>query len=374
MKNTIIIALLAVFALSCGEQADDSLAGKKAQYEKLRGQMEEIKKQMDVLKGEIAVLEPDTTEKVSFVKAMPLVSQEFAHYVEANGRLEAVNNVYVSPQMGGAITKVFVREGDFVKEGQTIATIDNSVMRNSITEIKIQLETAKTLFDRQKALWDQKIGTELQYIQAKAQVEGLEKRLVTLQSQDAMNIVKSPISGYVDEVRMKAGEMAAPGLGIVRVVNLNNLKVVARIPDTYAGTIQKGDVMEVTFPDLQKTLNTRLNFVSQSVDPVSRTFTAEASVPVDRSLKPNLNAQIKIKDQAKSGALVIPRNLIQTTEKGDIVYVASTENGKQVARGRAVTTGLSYGGDIEILSGLAVGDIVITEGYQELIDGERIEF
>lgn len=371
---TAAIALIGFVNVSCGEKQDDSLEGKKAQLQKLQTEAAEINAQIGELKAFIDQAEPDTTVRVTYVKAMPLVATELAHFVEANGRLEAVNNVFVSPQMGGALTKVYVKEGDYVKEGQTIATIDNSILRNSMNEVKIQLETAQTIFDRQKALWDQKIGTEIQYIQAKAQVESLMKRLATLNAQDAQNIVKSPISGYIDEVRMKAGEMASPGLGIVRVVNLNNLKVVARIPDTYAGTIQNGDMIEVSFPDLQKNITARVSFVSQTVDPVTRTFTAEAKVPFDKQLKPNLNANVKIKDQARSGAIVVPRNLIQSTEKGNIVYVAEERNGEQVAASRQVTTGLSYGGDIEILTGLQAGDILITEGYQELVDGEKVSF
>ncbi len=374
MKKYALLLAVAVLSFSCGEKEDDSLAGKKAKLEKLQSELTKISSEINELKMAIAKEEPDTTERITYVKAMPLATEDFSHFVEANGRLEALNNVFVSPQMGGALTKVLVKEGDFVKEGQTIATIDNSILRNSMNEIKIQLETAKTLFERQKALWDQKIGTEVQYIQAKAQVESLEKRLTTMMAQDSQNIVKSPISGYVDEVRMKAGEMASPGLGIVRVVNLSNLKVVARIPDTYAGTIQNGDMVEVTFPDLQKTQNARLTFVSQTVDPVSRTFTAEAKVPFDKQLKPNLNAKVKIKDQSRSAALVIPRNLVQNTEKGDIVYVAETSGGKQVARSKNVTTGLAYGGNIEILTGLNAGDIIITEGYQELADGDVISY
>ncbi len=375
MKKYALLLTVAVLSFSCGEKEDNSLAGKKARLEKLQLELDEINGEISSLKSAIAKEEPDSTEKkVTYVKAMPLVAEDFSHFVEANGRLEAVNNVFVSPQMGGALTKVLVKEGDYVKEGQTIATIDNSILRNSINEIKIQMETAKTLFERQKALWDQKIGTEVQYIQAKAQVESLEKRLATLAAQDAQNIVRSPIAGYVDEVRMKAGEMASPGLGIVRVVNLNNLKVVARIPDTYAGTIKNGDMIEVNFPDLQKTQNTRLTFVSQTVDPVTRTFTAEAKVPFDSQLKPNLNAKVKIKDQARSAAIVIQRNLIQNTEKGNIVYVAENQGGSQVARAKVVTMGLAYGGDIEILSGLQAGDILITDGYQELVDGDLISY
>lgn len=379
MKNyTIIFALMSLLTLttvSCGDKNDDSLEGKKAKLESLQGDLDKLTKEISILEKEIGVLDPEKIEdRVTSVKAMPITTQNFSHFVEANGRLEAINNVFVSPQMGGALTSVLVKEGDFVNKGQTIATIDNSVMRNSISEIKIQLETAKTLFERQKALWDQKIGTEIQYIQAKAQVESLEKRLTTMQSQDAMNVVKSPISGYVDEVRMKSGEMAAPGLGIVRIVNFSNLKVVANIPDTYAGTIQKGDIVSIKFPDLNKEINSSLSFVSQTVNQVSRTFTAEAKVPTDRQLKPNLNAVVKIKDQAKAAAIVIPQNLIQRTERGDIVYIAEKDGDKQIARSREVKTGLSYNGEVEILSGLNAGDILITDGYQDLVDGVIVSF
>lgn len=370
----ITIATLSFIGFSCGQKEDTSIEGKKAQLVKLQSEASEIEAKIDAIKAEIGILEPETEEKVSQVKAMPLTAQNFSHYVEASGRLDAVNNVFVSPKMGGALTRVFVKEGDYVKKGQTIATIDNSILRNSINEVKIQLETAKTIFGRQEALWNQKIGTEIQYIQAKAQVENLEKRMLTMEAQDAQNTVAAPISGYVDEVRMKAGEMASPGLGIVRIVNLNDLKVVVNIPDTYAGTIQKGDVVKVKFPDLGKEITAKLSFVSQTVNQVSRTFTAEAKVPFDKQLKPNLTAMVEIQDQARSSALVIPQNLIQRTELGDIVYVAESEGENQVARGRVVTTGLSYNGEIEILTGLSAGDILITDGYQEIVDGELVSF
>ena len=193
-------------------------------------------------------------------------------------------------------------------------------------EVMIQLETAKTIYERQKALWDQKIGTEIQLIQAKTSVESLEKRIATLKSQDALNVVVSPISGYVDEVRLKAGEMAAPGIGIVRVVNFNNLKVTANIPDTYAGTISKGNIAQINFPDISKSTKASLSFVSQTVNQVSRTFTVEAKIPAfDKMLKPNLTATLLINDQNKANAIVIPENMIQNTEKGSIVYVAEEE-------------------------------------------------
>lgn len=378
MKNTFIASLalfLTILVSSCGKTEDNSIEGKKAKLIELQKQQSDLSLEIKAIQDELEVLEPNTDVKVVNVKAMPLVATNFQHFVEANGRLEAENNVFVTPKMGGALTSVKVREGDYVKKGQVVATIDNSILRNSMQEVELQLETAKTLFEKQKSLWDQKIGTEVQFIQAKAQVEGLERRIATLKSQDAMNVVTSPIAGYVDEVRLKVGEMASPGLGILRVVNFSDLKVVANIPDTYAGTIKKGDVVKIRFPDLNKEITTTLRFVSQTVSPVTRTFTAEAKIPmVDSQLKPNLNAIIEINDQSKGDAIVVPRNLIQRTDAGDIVYVAVQEDGKSVARAKAVTTGLSYDGNIEILTGLTAGDVIISEGYQEVVDGTVIQF
>ena len=377
MKFLSIIAFagLMLTAVACGDKEDNSLEGKKAKLVALQTQQAEIQASIKALQAEIEKAEPNKSVKVKSVSTMPIISQQFDHFVEATGRLDAVNNVLVSPQMGGAITALYVKEGDMVTKGQRIATIDNTVMRNSIQEIMIQLETAKTLFERQKALWEQKIGTEVQYIQAKAQVESIEKRLATLKSQDAMNIVVAPISGQIDEVRMKPGEMSAPGIGIVRIVNSANLKVVASVPDTYAGTIAKGDVVQIRFPDLNKEMTARLTFVGQTINPASRTFPVEAQLSsVGKQLKPNLTAEIKINDQSRAGVIAIPQNIVQRTEQGTVVYVAVKEGNQFVAKQRIISTGLSYDGKVEVLTGLTVGDLLISEGYQELVDGQVVSF
>lgn len=382
MKNIFIpvtkyslIAAMVLIAVACGKKEDNSLAGKKAKLAELQKTQSTLSADIKKLESEIHKLDPNKTEKVKNISVSPLAARNFQHFVEATGRVDAENNVFVSPQMGGAITHLFVKEGDFVSKGQKIATIDNSVMRNTIQEIQTQLETAKTLFERQKALWDQKIGTEIQFIQAKTQVESLERRIATLKSQDALNIVVSPIAGYVDEVRLRAGEMASPGLGIVRVVNFANLKVVANIPDTYAGTISKGDIVKIKLPDLQKEVNATLSFVSQTVNQVSRTFLVEAKIQnFDKQLKPNLTAILNINDQSRASAIVIPQNYIQNTELGSVVFVAVTEGNKKVARSREVKAGLSYNGEVEILSGLTAGDLIITDGYQDLVDGQPISY
>lgn len=373
--KTLVIVALATVVVACGKKEDNSLKGKKDQLAQLQQEATTIDEKIQKLQAEIDKLEPNKIEKSKTVAVSPIIPATFDHYVESTGRLEAENNVFVSPQMGGAITHVYVKAGDFVTKGQKIVTIDNSVLRNSIQEIEIQLETAKTIYERQKNLWDQKIGTEVQFIQAKTQVEALQRRITTLKSQDGMNIVTAPISGVVDEVRFKAGEMAAPGVGIVRIVNFSDLKVVANVPDTYAGTIAKGDMVKIKFPDLQKEISARLTFVSQTINQVSRTFVVEAKVPnIDKSLKPNLTAIININDQSKTGAIVIPQSFVQNTDQGNIVYVAVVEGIKKVAKARQVTTGLTYDGKVEVKSGLLSGDMLITEGYQEIVDGQLINY
>lgn len=365
-----------VLVTSCSKGGGDKVSQKKEELAKLQAEESAISAKIQKLQAELNILDPNKEEeKVISVTTSPVSSQNFKHFVEFQGRLDAKNNIFVSPQVGGAITSLNVKEGDYVKQGQVLATIDNSVMKQSIQEIEVQLQTAKVFYEKQKTLWDQKIGTEIQYIQAKSNVESLEKRLATSQSQLAMTKVTAPMNGFIDEVRLRAGELASPGLGIVRIVNSDNLKVVAQAADTYAGTIKQGDLVTIKFPDLGKETTAKLTFVSQTVNPASRTFTIEASIPkIDPLLKPNMTAVMNVNDQSKSEAIIINRNLIQQDEQGNIVYVAVTEGGKKVARSRKITTGLTYGGDIEIVSGLQAGDLLITQGYQDLVDGQAVSF
>ncbi len=375
--SSIIFALtFIVLVASCSKSGGDKVSQKKEELAKLQTEEKAISEKIQKLQAELNILDPNKEEeKVISVTTTPIAVSNFKHFVELQGRLDAKNNILVSPQVGGAITNLYVKEGDYVKQGQLIATIDNSVMKQSLQEIEVQLETAKVFFEKQKNLWDQKIGTEVQFIQAKSNVEALEKRLATLQTQTAMTKVTAPLNGFVDEIRQRAGELAAPGLGIVRIVNSDNLKVVAQAADTYAGTIKQGDLVTIKFPDLGKETTARLTFVSQTVNPASRTFVIEASVPkIDPQLKPNMTAIMNVNDQSKGDAVIINRNLIQQDEAGNVVYVAVTEGGKKVARSRKITTGLTYGGDIEIVSGLQAGDLLITQGYQDLVDGQAISF
>ena len=377
MKQYYIIALTAMLLTACGGEKKSDLTTKKEELTKLKSEQAELNTKIRTLEGEVAKLDPVKKEqaRVKDVVVSLLGASTFKRYVELQGTIDAKNNVQVTPKgMGGNVTAVYVTEGSSVRAGQVLARIDDQILRTSVDEIKTQLSLATTVFERQSNLWKQQIGTEIQYLQAKNTKESIERRLATINSQLSQSSVTSPISGVVDKVFAKIGSTAGPGVPMFQVVNLSKLKVMAKVADTYAGSVRKGDEVIVRFPDLNREIKTRINFVSTTVDPLSRTFIIEASLPSDNSLKPNMLAQIKINDVTKSNALVINQNLIQNTESGQLVYVAVNEGGKRVAKSRKVTTGQSYGGQIEITAGLKSGDQLVTRGYQELTDGTPINF
>ena len=375
MKAYYTIALVSLLA-ACSQEKKNDLQGKRDELAELKSQQTELGTKIKTLESELTKLDPKKAEeaRVKDVSVAPLAASTFQHFVELQGTIDAKNNVLVSPKSGGVVTAVYVKEGDNVRAGQAIAKVDDQILRESMAEIKTQLSLANTVFEKQAALWNQQIGTEIQYLQAKNNKESIERRLATLNAQLSQATVTAPISGVVDQVTVKVGQSAAPGVGLVRIVNLSQLKVVAKVSDTYSGSVRKGDAVTVEFPDLNKQLKSRISFVATMVDPSTRTFTIEAPLPSDNSLKPNMLARIKINDKTQANAIVINQNLIQNTENGQLVYVAVNEGGKKIAKAKTVKTGQSYGGQIEVTQGLQAGDQIVTAGYQDLVDGQPISF
>ena len=375
MKPYYAIALVSLLA-ACSQEKKSDVQGKRDELAELKSQQTELTAKIKTLEADLTKLDPTKKEEVRVkdVQVAPLSVSTFRHFVELQGTIDAKNNVQVSPKSGGVVTAVYVKEGDFVKAGQPIAKVDDQLLRESMAEVKTQLSLVNTVYEKQEALWKQQIGTEIQYLQAKNNKESLERRLSTLNAQLGQSTVTAPISGVVDQVNVKIGQSAAPGIGLVRVVNLSQLKVVAKVADSYSGSVRKGDAVMVEFPDLQRTLNSRISFVATTVDPLSRTFTIEAPLPSDNALKPNMLARIKINDHTVAKAIVINQNLIQSTENGQLVYVSVNEGGKKIAKAKTVKTGQSYGGKIAITEGLQAGDQVVTAGYQDLVDGQPISF
>jgi membrane fusion protein, multidrug efflux system len=371
LKYSLLVTLL-LSLVACKKEVS-----KKEELAALKKQKSEIESKIKMLETELGKTDTTSTtnERVVNIAVTPLMESSFKHFVEVQGLVESENIVIVSPQTGGVITSITVQEGSMVKKGQLVATIDNQIMRESIAEVRNQLELATTVFEKQKSLWDQNIGTEIQYLQAKNNKESLEKRIGTLETQLSYYKVYSPISGTVELVRQKQGELAAPGVPMIQVVNVDNLKATGKIPDIYLASVRKGQSLSVTFPDLKKEITSKVTNVGAMVDPASRSFSVEAKIPnVGGMLKPNQIAILKINDLNKGGSIVIDQNLVQKTELGNIVYVAVAEGGKRVAKGKKVKTGLSYNGQIEIMEGLQAGDNLVTQGYQELVDGTPVNY
>ena len=277
-------------------------------------------------------------------------------------------------KMPGALKRVLVKNGDNVRQGQLIAEVDDAVMLKSLAELEGQLVTATDIFNRQKSLWDQKIGTEVAFIQAKNGKESVERSISTIKEQWGMTKIYAPQSGTVDMVMLKQGQAIAPGMPLCNILNLTNLKVKGEVTEAYASKVRKGDQVQIFFPDLNKEITTRVTYVSKSINPTTRTFTVECALP-GGGYSANQVAVMKIVDYQSANAIAIPVNLIQSAEDGDFVLVAEKTGDKQ-ANTKKVTVkqGQNYNGQVEILSGLKKGDWVISTGFQDVNNGEVVSF
>jgi len=342
--------------------------------------LNELKKQKGDIDQEIATLEKelkvvDTTKKAKSkeVAIIDLAPRKFDYFVQTQGLIVAENNILVSAKSMGVLTQVSVHEGDYVNQGQTLAQIDNSILLSSVEEVKGQLELANTVFERQKALWDQKIGSEVQYLQAKNNKESLEKRLATLKEQLEMTKIKSPITGTIDAVNVKVGENVAPGMPVFRVINTSVLKVALKVSEAYANTINKGNKVSVTVTDINKTFESSISFAGKNIDPLSRSFPVEVKLPASSELRPNMTAVVRVIFQSYPSALCVPVNVVQDINGEKVVYVAEKNGNQLVARKKIVKIDGVYDNLANVTSGLLAGDQVITVGYQGLNDGQFIK-
>lgn len=362
MKNLVFI-VIAFFLASCGGKTTD----KKAELESLKKQRVEINSKIAALEAEVGTAK--VAEDVKNVSILEMQESTFSNYLEVQGRIDAEDNVQVSPEAQGVVTAVYATVGQNVGRGQVLAQIDDKVLRQNISELQTQLTLATTLFERQKNLWDQKIGTEVQYINARTQKEAAERRIATLRSQIAMYKIKAPISGTIDAMDMKVGSVASPGISSIRIINASKLKAKAQVAESYAGRVSQGDNVQVILPDVPDSINTKISFASKTIDPVSRSFNVEIKLPANSRYRPNMLSILKIIDYKNDKALVVPVNAIQKAENGDYLFVS--ENGK--AKRVNIQTGKISGGKAEILSGLKAGDKVLVAGTDGLSEGDIVK-
>jgi membrane fusion protein, multidrug efflux system len=369
------IAAGIIFFSSCGaasKQDKPDLAEKKIQLNKLKAQQDKLSSDIQQLENEIIILDPSLGLKPKLVNITSLSSNNFTHYIDLQGKISTRNIYYPAPRgQGGQVKAVYVKEGDHVKKGQLILKLEDAVMLQNLKQLETQLVFAKDLYNRQKNLWDQKIGTEVQLITAKNNVDNLDRQISVTKEQWNASNVYSEVSGVVETMSVHVGE-GFPGVGSISIVNPGNLKVTVDVPENYLTSVKKGTPVVIDVPDVNRHFNSSISLVSQLISNNSRSFSAEAQVPGLADLKPNQVALVRIQDYKASNVIVIPMTILQTDEGGKYVFVLATENGKTVAKKRNVIVGSVYGEKIEIKQGLQVGDKLISEGFQGLYDNQLI--
>ena len=344
MKNILFILPLTILAVSCGSGGDEKITYVKE----------------DSLKN----------DKTKTVEIISLVPQVFNSFIDIQGKVDADENVSLNAEMPGTISKVNVHLGDAVSAGQVLAEMDSKVIQQGIAEVQNALELANTLYEKQKNLWDQKIGTEMQYLGAKSQKESLEKKMATLQEQLKMSKIISPINGIVDAIDIKLGQATMPGLPAIRVVNMNSLLVKGEVAESYLSKVKNGNDVIVILPDLLDTIKAKISYAAKVISPLNRTFTITVKLDGKKDYHPNQVAIIKIVDYSNPKAFVVPVSAIQKTEEGNFVFIAEGSKAKKIK----VSIGKMYNGKAEISEGLKEGDKFISKGFQELNDGEVVKF
>ncbi len=394
MKNLVPISLLSILliATSCGKtKSNDSEAvtKKKTELADLKKEQDKLTIQIGKLEKEIAKLDPAfaKAENAKLVSVdAPISYQPFNHYIELQGKVESENISFVTPRgIPGQVKQISVKRGDYVNKGQLLLKLDDAIARQSLVSAEQGLETmkgqlsfARNIYQKQKNLWEQNIGTEVQLITAKNNVETLENQLKGMQEQIKitkeqlqMTNVYSDVSGVAEEVNIRVGETFMGGMQI-KIVNTTQLKVTTQIPENYIDRVTSGKPIKITLPDINKTVSSNISLTGKIIDPNSRSFYVEAKIPSDKDFHPNQIALVKIMDYSNSKAISVPVNTLQSDEKGKYVMVLSKENDKIYARKKMVIIGQFYADKLEIKSGLALGDQVITEGFQGLFDGQLI--
>lgn len=370
-----MVIILVACGGASGKDEKGSLNDKKTELQKLKDQQAKIGADIKILEEEIIKQDPNAIPaKPKLVNIVPVTAGEFTHYIDLQGMITTQNIVNVAPRgMGGQVRSVHVKEGDAVRKGQLLLKLDDAVIRQQIEQAKIQVDYLKDLYQRRKNLWDQNIGTEVELVSARNNVSNQERQLSLLNEQLSFATITAPVSGAAENVSIHVGEVftGAPNMGIT-IVNTNELKATVNIPENYLSKVKKGTPVMVEVPDVNKKFNTTISTISQVIGETNRGFQAEAKIPYQSGLRPNQVARLQIQDYKSANAIVVPLNTVQTDEKGKYVFIAAEENGKRIARKKQIVLGEMYNDVIEVRSGLQEGDQIITEGYQDLYEGQLI--
>lgn len=378
-KALTVVLGFSLLLASCGSstiQKNDSLAGKKARLDSLKAQQEKLGKQITDLQDEIAKVDTSAAskEKAKLVALTPLEPTSFAHYIDLQGSVDAVNTSWISPRgQGGVVRLVFVKQGDHVKQGQLLLKLDDALQRQQLMNAQVTLDHAKDLYQRRKNLWDEKIGQEIDLINAKNQVDQSDIQLKIAQEQLDFTNVYADIPGTVNTLTIRVGESFAPGSQGLQIVNTDNLKVVVEVPELYQERIRVGTPVKIDLPGLNnKEITGTVHTLSKVISANNRTFDVEIYLN-DKQIRANQVAVVKLQDYTASNVLTIPINTLQTDEKGKYVMVAmKSDKGNLVAHKKSITIGQTYSDKVQVLSGLDTGDQLITDGFQGLYEGQPV--
>lgn len=376
MKNSIFVVLTFVLILPGCQQDTSDAVEKKKELQEARKEYQALKDKITKLEGELKEIDPEyakETDKAVMVSTLVASKTSFEHKVDIRGSVASRKNVLISAQIPGMIQNVHVREGQKVNKGQVLVSLDADIIRSNIKELRTALELANIMYEKQARLWEQKIGTEVQYLQAKNNKESLESKLVTTNAQLDQAIIRAPFSGNIDEVHARSGETTSPGAPLIRIMSPEDMYIHADVSERFMGKVVTGDKVEVYFPVQDKKISTVISSVSSMINPENRTFRIEVRLPkTDFVLKPNQVSILEIRDYFKDEAFSIPTRLILRDDEGEYVYAIAKNNNDIVATKLRVKSGLSYGGKTEILEGLKGNEELVDKGFRDIAEGVEV--
>lgn len=370
MKKFIIASLIPLLFACSAKNADENVD----KTEKLK----EYKTELKVLEAKISKLESEvkkgTKKEIALnVNIEKLNVSRFEHFIQITGNVEADKNITIQPEASGNIISIDVKEGQYVKQGDIIAQLNFTTLQNDIDELKAQLALSKTLFDRQERLWNQKIGSEVEFLTAKSNLVAQKSRLSSLEARKDLAIVRAPFNGIIDEIHQKKGEMAGPSTPLAQLVNINRVYVEGDVSETYLTSIKAGETAQLDFPAINYQTEAAIYRTSNVIDPANRSFKVRVNLKnPGQIIKPNLISIIKIRDFVQKEALVVPSIIIKKDFKGSYLYIAEKKDNKMYAEKVYVGVSKTYNNLSMIESGLKLGDLIITEGYSQVVNGTLI--
>lgn len=386
MKKFIYLFLITITVASCGGDKNSNSVEKVIEsnnLETIRQKRAELVNQQEALQESIhnldsAISKLDTVKNVPLITTLTAKKEVFNHVLEIQGNVTTKNLLVITPEYSGILTRVYVKEGQRVTKGQTLAKIDDGGLSQQLSQLQIQADLAKTTYERQKRLWEQNIGSEIQFLQAKSSYESQQEAVNQLKQQIAKTVVKAPFSGTIDDVITEQGSVVAAGqTQLMRIVNLKDMYIETDIPERYIKDVTKGKDVEVEFPVIGKTVTTSVRQAGDFINPANRTFKVEVAIPnADKTIKPNLTAKLKINDYTNEDAILIPQSIISENAEGEqYVYIVNdkNENEEGIANRVIIKTGKTQGDVIEVLEGIESGAEIVQEGARSVKDGQTVK-